>query len=247
MIYDCCIYNNEEHLLRIAVEEFRHIQDVVHIVVGCSHTFTGIEKQILPLPKWMDDCDNLQLYSAKFQFFTDPWMNEAHQRNSIKEFINPHDDDIIIIRDADEIPRWQAVSQYVPEMGSAVLLMDQYYYYLNTLATRQNWRHAKIMTGKDLKDSSPEEIRNAGCPFAMLDAGWHFSYTGGVDTMLEKFISFSHQEDEVQKVADAAILQHKLNSLESLWGTDKLQIVSDNELPEFVRNNLFSDEHGKHV
>ena len=71
------------------------------------------------------------------------WHNEIHQRNSILDaliVLKAEDDDIVIISDADEIPRAKAIKDfYNIEMELTALTMDQFSYYLNCLQGIQNW------------------------------------------------------------------------------------------------------------
>src|SRR4029077_20310130 len=94
-------------------------------------------------------------------------------------YTNLVDDDIIIISDIDEIPRKEAILQVKPEMGVAFLDMTKFGFFLN-LKEGDHWTPPKICTWKHLKNSTPEEVRNAGAPHTIEKGGWHFSYAGGI-------------------------------------------------------------------
>jgi len=193
MIYDCFTYfggDHEDALLEMRVHELDSLE-VVHVVVESTKTFTGKYKPVTF--KTFDPIIHILVTDMPDG---SPWDRETHQRNAIMRGLDTaKDDDIIIISDVDEIPRASSIAQYKPEFGSCALVMDQMYYYLNVLASRQSWRIAKILPYSMLKTTTPNEVRLSGNAIGMLDAGFHFSYMGGVDAMMTKLSSFSHQEE----------------------------------------------------
>lgn len=236
MIYDCFLYSGESTMLEIRYNELAAKWDDVHMMAfEGTHTFTGNSKIIKPLHN--DRIEHAVFYHIPYK---DPWENEKAQRNYILEYLHGNvgieDDDIVILSDVDEIPRRHVVLQYRREFGICSLVMDQMYFYFNALASRQTWRHPKIMTYADLRNQGPETIRNAGTSLGLLDAGFHFSYVGDIASMLIKLESFSHQEPEVQMIASAAVLEDKQKQLCSPWG-DKLTLIDVTELPLYIQEN----------
>lgn len=255
MIYDCFLYNGEADLLKIRLDEFSRLSPlkitmpVTHIIIEGAYTFTGIRKsedEMNNIPDVVLDPSNHAWMFTYDKVSADPWKNEEGQRNMIKDILerfHPEDNDIIIISDVDEIPRAYAVQHYRPEFGLCSLQMNQYYYYLNCLADRNGWILPKIMTWSYLKDKTPDEVRRSGFNLCMWQAGWHYSYMGGVSEMIRKFKSFSHQEPEIQALADERILQNKLSKLESLWATNKLNLVGIDDAPFFVQQKRDQFKH----
>lgn len=256
MIYDCFLYNGESDLLQIRIDEFNRLSPlkltmpVTHIMIEGTYTFTGIRKSEAEMS---DIPDVFWAQTKNINWFiydkvaSDPWKNEEGQRNMIKEVLEkqfkPEDNDIIIISDVDEIPRAYAVQHYRPEFGLCSLQMNQYYYYLNCLAERNGWILPKIMPWSYLKDTTPDQVRRSGFNLCMWQAGWHYSYMGGVGEILRKFKSFSHQEPEIQALADQRILENKLAKLESLWATNKLNLVDIEDAPFFVQQKRDRFKH----
>lgn len=177
---------------------------------------------------------------AKLDAGTTPWGREAIQRNYIKEFIKDiaEDDDIIILRDADEIVRHEAPLQY--KEGICCLQMDEMHFYLNTRSGVQTWRHPKIMRWIDLKDKQPNDVRAMGGE-VIENAGFHFSWTGDVNSQMEKFQSFSHQEPEIQKMAHPGIIQARKDNLYHLFTGKELEVVPLGELPAIISQPQFED------
>lgn len=244
-IFDCFLYNGEKDLLDIRVNELSQLDcKVIHLAVLSSFTFSG---QLQAIPDHNIET-GVDFWLAKNPPNNgNPWDNETYQRNKIKESLlryDPQDDDIVIISDIDEIPSAYAIAQYRSEYGMCALQQDMYYYYLNVLDSRQSWRFARIMPWSYLKDKEPDSVRRSGFNLCLMNAGWHFTYMGGVDKMLEKFKAFSHQEEAVQKLASEEILKEKLSNLESLWSEEKLTpLPIDDTMPLYVRMNQDKFKH----
>lgn len=251
MIYDCILFNGEWECLEMRCEELKGL-NVRHILVEADYTFTGKPKEF---NVWSDRMAELQtkypiqisVSMSRYGRYENPWDNETYLRNRIKSHLiaNPmHDDDVVIIADADEIHRRSVIEAYKPEEGFKALVTDKYGYYINLLEGKQTWKLSRIMPWSYLKDTTPNEVRNSGFPGEISNAGWHFSWLGGVDKMLEKFASFSHQEPEVQKFANKELLEKKLEKGESLWSDDNWQIVGiDETYPIAVKNNIEKYKH----
>lgn len=245
MIWDCAIYNGEEQLLKICCEELKRLEPlkkmlpITHVLIESTHTFTGIEKPLtFKAGNWLDYAIEPFVFNEEPN--ADPWTNETRQRNYIKDaltILNAADDDIVIIRDVDEVPRAYAVQHYRPEFGLLAMQMDIHYFYLNALASKSNWEKARIMPWSYLKDRTPDEVRKGGYSLALVNAGWHMTYMGGVDAIIKKFASFSHQEKEVQQFARPFIINEKMNRLESLWNEDRLNLVPMTDLPLYVQQH----------
>ena len=245
MIYSGFLFFNELDLLRIKLEETRDL-DIKHILVQCNYTFSGKPKEMLfersMIPSHFD-LKNIELMMDKPD--PNPWLNEQFQRNSIMMGLHHlQDDDIFILSDVDEIVKKEAIEAFKPEMGCAFLVMDKMLYYLNVIEGRQTWNVPKICTGRYLRNYSPDRIRNSGAPSIIMNAGWHFSYAGGHDSIMKKAASFSHQEEEVQKHLTSENIKRKLANIESLWSDDKLEVVEiDDTFPRYVRENKEELQH----
>jgi beta-1,4-mannosyl-glycoprotein beta-1,4-N-acetylglucosaminyltransferase len=245
MIYDCFLYNGEQDLLKIARNELLEL-DVSHVLVQSDKTFTGNENKLdYDLPE--DICG----VGDKFLFVVvtvrdmpnekDPWVLERFQRNAIMRALKEaKDDDVIIIRDCDEVPSAEAIKQYNPDMGLTALVMDKFGYFLNCMEGRQSWKSARIMPYSYLKDRSPDEVRNSGYQNEIQNAGWHWSYCGGVEAIMNKLSSFSHQECNTPELNNREVLEHKLYTGQSLWSNkedDLWEFVPiDNTFPEYVQD-----------
>lgn len=242
MIYDCFIFSGEKDCLDIRMEELKSL-DVRHVLVQSFRTFSGKEKKCT----WFYPELNKDLVVDTLWDLPDgtPWEREEFQRNAIlNSLIGAKDDDIVIISDADEIPRREAVEQYKPEMGITALIMDLYYYYVNCLYAKQVWSMPKILTYGMLKNSTPDLIRKEGYRSMIQNGGWHFSYLGGVGAIQEKIQSFSHTEFNTAQFNNETYITEKIKNFEYLWGDKKLTTVEiDNSYPNVIFNNQSQYSH----
>lgn len=249
MIYDCFLFNGEFDLLSIRIAELAGIKNLTHVLVESKVTFTGMEKprKTIALGERFRDTKRLVIDLTLENPSTNPWDNEKNLRNRIKDFLaysplmvnyNPiQDDDIIIISDIDEVPRASSIKDWNgPEY--TCLIMNKYGFWLNCEEEHQGWHRARMMRWEYLKATTPEEVRHAGIPSRIENAGWHWSWQGGIDEVMRKFASFSHQEPDVQKHANREELMRKILVGESLWGNDKWKIVPiDETFPQYVQDH----------
>lgn len=251
MIYDAFLYNGEKDLLRIRMAEMQGL-DVQQVIVDSYHTFSGIRKHpdlmVTDFGRMPELSGPFCRHTIDFEPAPDPWENEKRLRNAIVDamrlqpFFELVDDDIVIISDVDEIPRKEAVLQFKPEMGVAFLDMKKYGFFLN-LQEGEHWTPPKIVTWAYLKNTTPDNVRNQGAPNTIPNGGWHFSWCGGIDEVMRKFASFSHQELDVQRHANREELIRKMAAGESLWGSDKWTPVPITDLPQYVQDHQEELKH----
>lgn len=248
MIYDAFCYSGEKQLLEIRINELSLCNDwVTHVVVESNKTFSGLDKPLYfeeNKTQFSQYKNIMHLVVNDMPEDCDTWTREKFQRNKIMlalNFLDPKDDDKIIISDVDEVPRAKQVNKFKTEIEFAALVMDKYSYFLNCFEGKQTWNRARIMSWKYLKDKSPEEVRNSGYDFALLDAGWHWSWMGGVEEMIRKVNSFSHQEYNTPEFKDEKTLASKMETGQCLWNDndwDKWKFVDiDLSYPEYIFKN----------
>ena len=192
MIYDSFIFMNEFELLKLRCEELKALNPT-HVLVESPWTHSGKRKPLY----FQERKDEFRQYDIIHKVFpvvpdSDSQVMEREQRNMIIDFKRLVDGDIWLISDADEIPRADAIMGWHGEF--AALAMKGYRYFLNREPHDGVWHHARICRGSYLKQHTPTEIRNSGYPELIPDAGWHFSWMGGMDRIQEKLRSFLHTE-----------------------------------------------------
>jgi beta-1,4-mannosyl-glycoprotein beta-1,4-N-acetylglucosaminyltransferase len=246
-IYDCFLYNGESDILNLRLHE---LNDVVHkfIIVEGAFNFKGESKQ---LKFKLDDfssfkdkiiykvCDTLPQPNA--------WINEKNQRNFLKEGFRGlvlYENDIILISDVDEIPDALEIKNLKSLNFKGVKTFYSNYYYYNTQCLKESkWPGTVIVDAAHFTNKyafSFEEIRKQRHNFELIgkdgdytSGGWHFSYFGGVQNIIEKIKSFSHQEYNNETYTNPEQIQKLINNKSDLFfRNDKNeQFLEDSKLP----------------
>ena len=114
-IFDCFTFYNELDLLEIRLEELYNTVDYF-VIVEANQTFTNrpkpynFEQAHVRYSKYMDKIIYVKVDDMPGS--ANPWDNETHQRNAIaRGLVYAERDDIVIVSDADEIPRPSAIAQ----------------------------------------------------------------------------------------------------------------------------------------
>lgn len=201
-IYDCFTYDGEECLdLRLRT----HWERVdVFVIVEAKLTFSGLEKALLfdrDRYAWaMQKIRYLPLEATEFSDCRSAWDRERVQRDALQRgYADAADDDLIIIADVDEVIRPACMT---PAEPGEVRVFEQLllYFYCDYLQISEPFWCKAIAVRADLaRQYTPEALRNSKALRPRLrqtlvpDAGWHFSYLGGMDVIEKKLERFSHQ------------------------------------------------------
>ena len=210
-VYDCFTYDGEECLdLRLRA----HWERVdVFVIVEAAMTFAGQPKALsfdAERFAWaMDKVRYLPLQAAAFEGCATAWDRERAQRNALREgYADAAPGDVVIIADVDEILRPERIA---PVAEGEVRVFEQlmlYFYNDYLMVSEPIWRKAVAVCGADALRHAPEDLRNSKALRATLrevpvaDAGWHFSYLGGMDMIQKKLERFSHQNLNKPKYRD---------------------------------------------
>ena len=209
-IVDCFIFYNELDLLRVRFEELYNVVDYFVLVEG-TLTFTGNAKKLY----YNENKELFDKYNDKvvhvivddFPITDDPWTREFYQRNSIvrgTSRLELTDDDIIIITDVDEIPSFDLVKSIknktlVINNDTIWSIEMTLYYYTLEWTTPNKWYHPKLLnfsTYSILKSPSRIRMIHTQMPTDVIEnGGWHITYYGDVNYIINKLESFSEQTD----------------------------------------------------
>jgi beta-1,4-mannosyl-glycoprotein beta-1,4-N-acetylglucosaminyltransferase len=145
------------------------------------------------------------------------WDYDNHQKEQILRGLSAATpDDNIIISDIDEFPRPDKIIEYKDVPGIKIFEQFLCFYYVNNLCTFQNvgshgelkpsplnrdgfgfWRGSVMLKKKDLKTIKKGRLlRDLPDDKATIirEGGWHFSYLGGVEKIIEKIEAWAHPE-----------------------------------------------------
>lgn len=213
-IYDCFTFFNELELLELRLMTMDKVADYFVIVeANTSHSGKPKEGDFI----FEQNQEMFSKYMHKIRYiktalpFTNQntpqftsrhsWGNENYQRNAIMHGIQDADpEDFIIISDLDEIPNPAGILEGINEKHWEQFLMDQKltYYYVNCKAG-QNWHGTAVLKRKLL--ITPQRVRDTrhNPPRVVENGGWHYSYLGGVDKIMEKMNSYAEYTEVIDQ------------------------------------------------
>lgn len=254
-------------LLEIRLNELNHVVDYF-VIVESTRTF---QKKPKPLYLDMDDERIIQFKDKIIHIVVDDfpnfftrwripktWDYENHQRNAIgRGLVNAKPDDVIIVSDVDEIPNAKKIAENLIFNKPIVFQQRFFYYFLNYVITKAApeecllkkddvvfWRGSVMIKFKDF--TTAREVRNLRNNHSMdqiEEGGWHFSYIGGIDSIISKLKSFSHAKEAKQllnDIDDKERISAMIASGHDLFNRDmafKVLPLSE-PFPEYLINNV---------
>lgn len=240
-IFDCILFHSETELLNLRFLELTDVVDCF-VVVEANRTFTGKPKKLLfhreDYPK------SLRIVHVPVRDMPggkDNWERERWQRNAILRGLKDcRGEDIVLISDADEIPRREKLERIIIEWLPTAFHQRMSCYYLNCLSS-QDWCGTTMCLKKQLK--SPQELRDRRYKMARIeDGGWHFSYLGGAERIREKIRAFSHSEFNRRPFTDKKHIGQCIAGMTDLFDrkgyTYKSETPNLSILPRVVMDHL---------
>lgn len=126
------------------------------------------------------------------------WKLENGQRNALLQISEKiSDEDIVMVSDLDEIPDPSVIKKTNLANGPKALSQLFHYYFFNCQNTGRDrwWNGTIISSGAAFKSITPQGLRDKRNEYpAIKNAGWHFSYLGGIESIKHKIRSFAHTE-----------------------------------------------------
>ncbi|WP_276390340.1 hypothetical protein [Eudoraea chungangensis] len=109
-----------------------------------------------------------------------------------------------------------------------IFRMSLFYYYLNYKKNNGFWSGTVCVQASLLNFFSPNDIRDFRLmPLKYVDnAGWHFSYLGGVEAIKHKLRNFAHQEHNIPDILDDAYIEFCIRNGFSLYNYYKEKTIS---------------------
>jgi len=253
-LIDCFTFYNEVELLSYRLKTLQNIVDYF-VIVESTHTHSGKEKTLVfnENKHLFDDIKHkiVHIIVDDFQFKCsdtnstitpeDVWKNENFQRNTISRGLNKidlTDNDLIIISDLDEIPDPRTLTDIKTgkiTVSINTLLMDLYYYNLNT-KLQIIWDKCKILSYKKYKELNVlcNDIRFINAP-SILNGGWHLSYFGDSNFIRNKIINFAHQEYNHDIYTNLKDITERVNNHSDIYNRgiqfDFIEIKDNHNLP----------------
>lgn len=250
-VYDCVMLFNELDML----ETRMHILDPVvdnFVVCEAGQTHSG-----QPKPYYLQRAID---HSARFNPFLDKliyvkvddltgpgrnaWEREYFQRSCIaRGLVDARPDDLVIVADCDEIPNPDTIKALVDTNSSgAKLEMTVYYYDLNH-QVYEGWAIGALRWKDEKEPNNIRRLMGHANVQRLWGSGWHFSYFGGAQAIVEKVDAFMHAGDLVIKdmPRDPLWVAGRVSAGQDLFNRDGFKIVEvplSDKLPKYILDNL---------
>ena len=267
MIYDCFCYFNEVEILDLRINYLKDVVDKF-VIIEANKTNVGQSKpknfDIEQYKSIQDKIIYIFLEDMPENNYNNSWFYENYQRNYIFEVLkkeNCKNDDIIIISDLDEIPSKSAIEAYKTNPNGIKSLSQKFYnLYLNLFNQNETpWNKAKIMTYKEFfneknniqhyqmcllkeinQEITPTKIRFINSCEIIPNGGWHFSYIGNADMIINKIKNFAHQEFNNDFYTDKTRIENCLKNCTDILNRNQTyqKVKIDNTFPDYLVENI---------
>jgi beta-1,4-mannosyl-glycoprotein beta-1,4-N-acetylglucosaminyltransferase len=259
-IFDCFPFFNELELLEVRLNTlYDFVEKFILVESNLTHQHEPkplyYEENKQRFEKFSDKIIHLVFDATKVAKI--PWNIELKQRNWIVEGLKQCDiseDDLIISSDLDEIINPEVILKNINLEGVTSLSMPVFYYYLNYLYTNP-WLHPVMFPYKELTDKKVSDFRDFGDHRInqIDDAGWHFSFMGGVERIITKLESFAHSEYNEEEFKNPEHIKDCIENKKSIFNEEGILKVNggkffnphslifvtiDNGYPKYIVENI---------
>ncbi len=227
-VYDCFLYDGEEVLdLRL-----RLLWDVVDwFVIGEAEITHAGQPKALRFDRqryaWaMPKIRYLPMDATVFAGRADPWRRENWQRIRLVDgCADAAPDDVVMVSDVDEIPDPARVAGPANHPGQGIRVFDQllFYFYGDYLCTSAPiWKGTRAIAAATLGKVSLQDIRTRDKETGLAlvpvpGGGWHFSYLGGIDRIIDKIERTVHTEVNVPRFKNRAQIVARIARGEDIY------------------------------
>ena len=241
-VFDCFLFFNELELLDIRLNELADVVDEF-ILIESNITTTGKPKPLY----FTENKEKFAKFLPKIRCVVlddlpmtgDTWVKERYARDKFKELVKGKSGDVVMITDIDEIPAAAAVKLYNPSMGLRCFDQALYYYWLNCYNAQWDW--AKIIGYDEFMKMTPCQIRYTNCKKLDGPGGWHFSFQGGVDRIIEKIQAWTHSEYNRPEIVNAAWIEEAINTPKDVLRRANVPmkfVPIDSTYPKYIVDNI---------
>lgn len=252
---DCFLFNDELDMLEFRLTEHDPFTDYF-ILVECNKTHSGKLKElnatnnIERFHKWKDKLIIVILDEKLIQNKYGCGLEAFSRDSAIQKVKELYDDNIIdsntivsCVADVDEIYDKQKIEELKNNLTKPIRPLFSYHYY-SIKITRPNdpvWtpqNRTKILKFSDLKKFNIKEIEEM-ININKSEMGWHLSYFGGVDLIVNKLNSFSSCNMKICKetAANPDLIKYRLENNIDILGREweKLEVKYPDKLPNNIK------------
>lgn len=261
--YDCFPFFNELDLLEIRLNELNEVVDYF-VIIEATRTYTNKPKELL----FQKNQERYAAFAHKIKYVIvddypgffrhfrkpTPWDFERNQRGHVKVALKDcQPEDVLILSDIDEIPRKEKILEFKKMPGLKVFEQKMYYYFLNCFVQDYDepipltpegykpWRGTIMLNFKDythFEDLRTSRNHKKTVRTLVRDGGWHYSWLGGVDSILKKIEAYSHTEHDKDDYKNPAQIRRLITSGQDLFGKNVKTEISSSlpaDAPAYVK------------
>jgi len=256
------MFYNELEILKIRLKELYDVVDYFIIVeatgthnsnkskplyyVENKHLFSDYQDKIIHIVT--DYNENYDFAKHIPTYLNEHWFRENYQRECIKiglNKLNVEPNDIIILSDADEIPKKSLIKDI--KQGNITLdtrtiyaLELTLYYYDIEHTTHRKWYHSKIFNADIIKNFKLlTDIRLITNYHTLYNAGFHLSYFGDVNFIKTKVESFAESVEYTNEGKSLEHLEKCYNNSILHFNNEKLKYIPlkiNKNIPEYYKD-----------
>jgi beta-1,4-mannosyl-glycoprotein beta-1,4-N-acetylglucosaminyltransferase len=247
-VYDCFLFHNEIDLLALRLEELDSIVTKFMIVEG-NVTHQGADKELTMTKMLAENHPVVAPYKDKIVCHVADlkpykiWDREFMHRNTISAVLNMcQDDDLILISDVDEIPDVDAIAYQIRMNLPFATYRMAFHYYSFKYKKKDTCHGTAGILAKELAKTTPQHLRDIRFfPPFIQNAGWHLSYFGSPDQVIEKIKSISHEENVTEDNTDFSIIENRIKNGKDVLGrttqNEELIETTNPSLPITIQDN----------
>jgi beta-1,4-mannosyl-glycoprotein beta-1,4-N-acetylglucosaminyltransferase len=164
-------------------------------------------------------------------------MEEYQFNTRLNGLIDAKDDDIIIDSDVDEIVKPELIKEYSLSNKPLIKVLQTFSVVWFNRKYDEQWRSGPMLAScKDLRNGTFNLFRrNDKFFYSRPDMGWHFSWTGGVNRIIEKSLDHSEMLCKKENFDYQKMLERIKNGYDQ--NGKELFDIEDKDLPDYVVKN----------
>ena len=258
------LFKNEIDLLEIQLEELYDVVDYF-ILLETERSFQNTiredfgtyEKYKEKFSKFKDKILYTQLekdkYDPNYEKVT-PREKRNYNYEILKEVVRTYNfpsNTMVLYGDCDEFPKKEIVEKIrsgeIPTNENTIfnLQMDLYYFYFNYICTSHPWNGFKLVSLPIFLNNPIYEVVRCAHDYRQLptiqNCGWHYSYFGDVDYVLDKINTLSHVENKTDKIMDRDNILESMKTGRDIYFRNnhhwKILSKDNTSLPKIVQNH----------
>jgi len=254
-IFDCITFFRENFITNL---RFEILNEAVDYFVVCESKYDHKNnKKSLNFRLLNEKFKSKMIYLVLEDKFisSDPWKNQAKQREFLFEGLKiANKDDLIMFSDPDEIPRPESLTNFKISSKYGIFLQDCFCYKFNIFNRYETpWEGTRICKFKDLKSFNymrqnikAKNLKKALWKFyvekdicLIQNGGWHFNSLMDAKEISLKLKTFAHENFAGDEYSNIDVIKKNILEKKDLFKRNNLYetIKLDKSFPKYIIEN----------